>query len=668
MRSCCIKRYLSCFSCLALLLFLTLPFQAHSDQGKYWVPKDPPNSRYVIEAEIDVENDIVEGTEQITLANDLIKAIEVVALDWSLSDKYAVSVSVAEKTLTPMNSESGSPTNSPLLYKLPEPLLPGSKMQLDMTFRASISFKVNPIKYFPGNTAWYPRLWWDGLPTQDSFRVKLDVPEGYTVAASGLLNPETGYYEIDAAKTFGIYLGKDMLTESRDADGVLITALYTEKGAECAKKCLEIAVDSVKFYKEWLGFYPYKFLYIVPGNIAPWGGFPFATGIVSIHGQERFDTKPLRWWLGITAHEVGHEYWGEHVMDADKPDWLWIGMGIYADTQYMLRRQDIDRRPEWLGNYLRAVPLYHDTTIDIPPAQVGKIKFDHNNTIVHSKVVGVIYALESVLGEETFMRVYKRCLREYGGRRFGYRDLWRVCEEESGEDLSWFFEQWVRSNKYLCYQIESQESAPKGDKFISTVQVRCTGTLKMPVPVKAVFEDGTEQVLFTDRNLEVSLLRFDSASKWKEVIINPEKNLPMLDKPPTEIPREVEEMLVYGWPIEKDKILAIYNGLKGKDITNDIFWYRLGRSLFDNKYYSESAPCFRDAAEQFIDKTYKFASLVWAGVVSDLLGEREEAVKYYQESLNHVPEQEWSYDQFGITMSKEWVEERLSTPFTMKEK
>ena len=80
-------------------------------------------------------------------------------------------------------------------------------------------------------------------------------------------------------------------------------------------------------------------------------------------------------------------------------------------------------------------------------------------------------------------------------------------------------------NNYLCYQIESQECQPENNGFRSQIKVKQLGTMKMPVPVKVIFEDGSEQVKFTDRNLEISLLKFSSKTKLKTVILNPDPKL-----------------------------------------------------------------------------------------------------------------------------------------------
>lgn len=100
------------------------------------------------------------------------------------------------------------------------------------------------------------------------------------------------------------------MQEQKTIGDVQITALFTEAASECARLCLETAADVVKFYTGWLGFYPNRFLYIIPGAAEPMGGYPFSSGIVFIHGREKMDEKPLDHWQWITAHEIGHQYWG----------------------------------------------------------------------------------------------------------------------------------------------------------------------------------------------------------------------------------------------------------------------------------------------------------------------------------------------------------------------
>ncbi len=659
-------RFNRCVILFVILISGLSLVQRVNAQHEFWVPINPPKCNYTIDANIDLEKDIIEGWETVSLKNDSDGSISVVALDWSMGVDSSVDITVAGKSLELLNSEKESQVSSPLFFQLLEPLDAGSKVEFDITFTKKFKFSKKDTEF--KMVRWYPRLWWEGLPVHDSFSVKLDIPEGFALAISGRLNKKTGRYEIEGAKTFGIYLGKNQKTESREVEDVLITTLFTAKGAKCAAICMDTAVDVVKFYKEWLGFYPFRFLFIIPGGKGRWGGYPFATGIVVIHGQETFkEGESLLHWQRITAHEIGHEYWGEWILDPDKPKWLWIGMGIFADTEYLIARKiNPEQRASWMGNYINGVPMYYDTTVDIPPDRLSKIKYDYNNIVVHSKCFGIISALDVVLGREAFERIYKKCLRVYGGRRLSWTEFQRFCEKETGQNLRWFFDQWVRSNKYLCYKIESEESKREGNEYLSVVRVKRLGSMKMPVPVKAFFEDGTDQVKLTNRNLEVSVLTFRSGTRLKKAVLDPEKKLAILENPLPKISNKAAEVISVGWDTEDSH--EVYQKIKDKDIASTGIWYRLGMDLYEGEHFPEAFHCFKKVSELGPSVFARFASLSWMGILKDLLGEREEALVCYRNALKYNTEKSFRLPRFRTRIDRQWIEERLKTPFKLKKK
>ena len=650
---------------LSLAIFSLCSHQTTAQDG-YWIPADPPEALYVIDAEINLEGAFVEGEEAISFKNTTSKPITILALDWSINDMHSIEVFTGEQSLSLINVPFRSRVTSPLFYELPKPIQPGSAIELKVKFRMNRVPTSGNAHIVLNN--WFPRLWWGDLPTSDKYKAGFNVPEGYAPAVSGRLNEETGYYENDGVSRFGIFMGNGMKSESREVDDVLITALYVDAGYECARLCLDTAVDVVRFYKDWLGFYPYKFLYIVPGGAGPWGGYPYASGIVVIHGQEVFESAPLLHWQWITAHEIGHQYWGEYVMDPDTPDWLWIGLGIYADREYVLARNlGLDKHVGLMNRYLLGVKNKYDTTMDIPPTQYGRIRFDFNNVVVHGKGFSVISALESVLGKGTFQRIYKRCLSDYGRKRLGFREFWRVCEEESGEDLDWFFESWVRSNKYLCYEITSKECIRQGDGFLSTIHLKSSGTMTMPVPVKAVFADGTSQVKHTNIALRTSGLTFESSSELVEVVLNPENRFAMLETPLDEtldeIVRRIRELPYVG--AGEDAFVLFEKALE-LNLDNANLWFKLGMALYDGEYYQESFVAFEKVLALNPTQNYHFASEVWMGHLKDLSGEREEALKHYDEALKHSEGAGMMHSQYNMILNRQWVEERLKTPFSRR--
>ena len=247
------KCFLICVILLSLLEAIACSSSVIQGGSGYWVPADPPKCHYEIEAEVSPNEGFIVGTETITLENNFDRAMEVVALDWRINARYSIDCAVNGEILALLNKEEKNSGESPLFYRLPEALEPGQKIRIDIGFKETFDFEEDRTTL--GRTSWYPRVWWDGLPVHDSFSVKLDIPEGWALAISGRMNANNDRYEIDGARTFGIHLAKDQMTETREVDGIQVTTLFTEKGAKAASVCMDTAVDAIAYYKDWLGFY-----------------------------------------------------------------------------------------------------------------------------------------------------------------------------------------------------------------------------------------------------------------------------------------------------------------------------------------------------------------------------------------------------------------------------
>jgi tetratricopeptide (TPR) repeat protein len=648
-----------------LLSALGSPRLANADTTRFRAPVDPPGTHYTIDATIDPQAGVVEGRETLTLRNRSTIPLDVLALEWRETTGGALEVSVDGQVLPARAERNGTTAGRTVFLALPAAVPPGEALALDVRFRQTWEVPAGEAVF--NSTQWHPRLRWDGLPHHDTYSVRLDVPAGYAVAASGRLDPETGRFEAQGVRAFGVYLGRGMKTESRDAEGVRITALFTDKGAPAAAVCLETAVDAVKFYRAWLGFYPYPSLTIVPGDPGGrWGGYPVATGIVAIHGLETYvEGESPQHWQHITSHEIGHQYWGEWVLDGDRPAWLWIAMGIYADTEYMTTRGlDPDRGVKWRQNYLQGIATYYETPLEVTEADEERIHYDRNNVVVHSKGPALLSALDVVLGRPVFQRIYRHVARAWGGKRLGWRDLQRACEKETGESLAWFFQPWVRSSAYVSYAIEAKESRPEGEGFRTDLRVRRLGTLAMPVPVKVVFENGEEQTARVDRTRDVDVLTFRSRARLKEAVLDPERKLAMLEKPLPEIAPEAAAALAWGWT--RADSLKVYEVIRSEPVGSAQVWYRLGTQLYEADRYAKALDCFGRTSALEAPPDTRFAARVWMGILEDVRGHRETAARHYREALELDPGRPVRLGLLAVAADSQWVRERLAEPFTLE--
>jgi tetratricopeptide (TPR) repeat protein len=664
---------------LCLASFLAQPgcAQRGGDEAgpaTFWTPPDPPGASYALDVKIAVDGEDVSLTAQgtISFVNSTRRTMTVIAFEGTIKPSSEFAVSVAGRPLEVLNGSKNMPMTTPLLVALSRPLRPGEKADLDVRFSRRSAVSGGQVHF----GVWYPRLWWDGLRTKDAFEVRLEAPPGFVLATSGRLDPATGAYKNACVTShFGIYLSNAMKAERREAEGVSLTALFTDKGRDCALFCLDAAADILSFYGEWLGFYPHGSLAILPGGSSPMGGYPYASGIVVVHGQETFDPakteKENRWWTWITAHEIGHQYWGESVLAADvlgdyTESWLMIGMGIAADKEYMLRRgYGWDRHRGFIDRYLEGVRAGNDTTMDAPASLAKAQAYDRNNVLIHGKGFAVLSALESVLGAEAFDRLYRRAVREYAGRRLGWREFQRIAEGVTGRGLGWFFEDWVRSNKILECRIVSRSSVPAAEGFASEVRTEYgTDSVRMPVPVRAVFEDGTIQAAVTDRLVRTNVLRFASRSPLVEAVLDPDRRLGLVEAAPPKTTAQIEEAIeALDWTGTGEAALALFRLPETGGIATAHTWFKLGLLLFDGGLYPESLEAFRKCRGLAKSKGDLFGALVWIGNISDLLGKRDEAVASYAEALKNDTGRTMQHDQYGLRIDKAWVEKRLGTPF-----
>jgi tetratricopeptide (TPR) repeat protein len=302
--------------------------------------------------------------------------------------------------------------------------------------------------------------------------------------------------------------------------------------------------------------------------------------------------------------------------------------------------------------------------MDVTQEQMDAIKWDFNNTVEHGKSTAMLNALESVVGSETFARIYRRCLKEYAGKQLGWREFQRISQIESGQDLDWFFEEWVRSSSSAEYRVASQDCSPTGSLFNCTVRVERLGEMQMPVTVAARFEDGSEQRAQTDRLADIDVLTFQAKAALREVVIEPDATVALahgLYPPQRELTAWVGRMPWTGTP---RAALEAYREARELKIDDTDTWAKLGMLLYDAQNYLEALEAMTEAARS--DSSWRFAALVWQGHLLDLLGRRTEAVMRYQEALKIPGSPSMEHSQYNLIIDKQWVQERLKTPFERK--
>lgn len=107
-------------------------------------------------------------------------------------------------------------------------------------------------------------------------------------------------------------------------------------------------------------------------------------------------------------------------------------------------------------------------------------------------------------------------------------DFVALVREKSPKDLSWFFDQYLFSNKTVDLQVarirsERRESADSMKAYDGVVRLRNKGDGFFPVEVVVHFENGDTTAWIWDGRDAFREWRFEAASRLKSVQIDPRR-------------------------------------------------------------------------------------------------------------------------------------------------
>jgi aminopeptidase N len=229
---------------------------------------------------------------------------------------------------------------------------------------------------------------------------------------------------------------------------------------EAARKDLAEVPAMVEFFERRLCPYPYAKVSIVQ-TPTRFGGMENAGCIfvreAAIDGSGRV--------AGTLAHELAHQWFGDLVGIASWEDlWLSEGFATYLGTLYMEEGRpggDLARAMGAMQAALLQDPLLREKPI------VGPLPSDLDallNPLNYQKGACVLHALRRHVGETAFWKGLRAHLERGAGRAVRTADLVAAMSDEAGQDLSGFFEAWVRRAGAPKVRVRLLEEAAKGTR------------------------------------------------------------------------------------------------------------------------------------------------------------------------------------------------------------
>jgi aminopeptidase N len=508
------------------------------------------NYQYDIDLEYDSTKRQFSGDLRLSFSN-LPDSVDKLPFQFLLDSTNANSISIwlnkNECEFELKNSEYDAFTG--ILVDIDSKVIHSGEIDLLIRFKS-----VEYGEYFNSNQVllnghWIPKLYYFGkngfdfnFQKHSDYTVNLSYPSDFKIATSGLITSkeeENGLTQIhtlaSSIPSYGLVMSKDFLVrDTISRDGVLIRSFYYENDAKWGTKLLEIAEDVIDFYIDTLGFYPQPVLNIIPGANKPYGGWPVSPNIVCVH--RGIDTKgdyALTHATWITAHEIGHQYWGfNYVLEPlNYPQWFGISMGIYTDWLYSKSRKIEKNYYSFYKSYIKGLKKGYNTTVMQLTDSLNQQGFDWNNVIKHGKSFAILRMLAYEIGEDKFFEIFNDCLKSYKGVNVTLDMFQSVCESSTNKDLDWFFNQWYLTNDYLDFEVLETKTIKKAGGYeTSFTIIRKGNALASTLDYQIILENGEIKSYNFNGQLIENKINLETKEPVKQIVLDPDKKYPLTNK------------------------------------------------------------------------------------------------------------------------------------------
>lgn len=250
--------------------------------------------------------------------------------------------------------------------------------------------------------------------------------------------------------------------------GKIVTtwSMFTNSEAGLWKKSIAYINDAIYYYSLWNGDYPYNHCTAVDGALSAGAGMEYPNVTVIGTSGTAFQLET------VIMHEVGHN-WFYGILGSNERKHPWMDEGLnsfnenrYIETKYpeaklsdMIDREVISNVFD-LNNY-KHKSLYElsylvnarrnlDQPIELPAPEYSDLNY---GSIVYSKTAIVFDYLMAYLGEEVMDKAMRQYFETWKFKHPQPNDLRKIIEEVSGKNLSWFFDDIIKTTKKLDYKI-----------------------------------------------------------------------------------------------------------------------------------------------------------------------------------------------------------------------
>ncbi len=399
--------------------------------------------------------------------------------------------------------------------------------------------------------AWYPtpqgiagrRFTFDlSMRTRKPFR---PVTSGDTVS----LKEEDSQFVLEAKSEtpvwdVAVFAGK-YKTQEVDVGGRKVLAHAYAMGREDDIRAVaEVAAMFLQIYEKMFGPYPFKELEVL--EVPTFAFFGVSPPGVVILTSRTFQPSSvlMREYLGnkgvnaLVAHELAHQWFGHKAwpMFPSEDNWLTESLSEYASglaiaVAMQATKADAAKMTdfkEMLGIW-RGYSKMADDKASIAGANLlgGDLADNYRYYLLYCRGPLVLHQLRTMIGDERYLAIMRKYLDGAAIGPVTTDDLAKAASEVLGQDMSWYFDQWVNEPGTPEIEVETRvEPAAAGGYQLAVRLTQPAGAAfkKIHVPLILEFAGGRKAVKLPFQEKPVQDFTYPLDAEPTKVLVDPGKN------------------------------------------------------------------------------------------------------------------------------------------------
>ena len=419
--------------------------------------------------------------------------------------------------------------------KLASPLAPGGTTYINIKFKSRIPKLFSRTGYDNGDlhmTYWYPKVavydhegwhpisyYAQGELYSDfaEYSIELNVPADLKLFSTGkvsdLREGSNGInkYEIKAKNVvdfawFAIPNRRVQEKEFIINDRTINLNVVGPKEADVLwLDAMNYLTESVKYYSEWIGDYPYDQLTLIQDKNH--SGMEYPQIITASH---KGTAHSLDY---IINHEVGHQ-WFFGVLGFNEREHAWMDEGLttYGEHRYTRNKYGMDAYTKMVPSFMRgSVPVLQsgvegqikrrfDQPISTKVEETSVLNYLLNN---YERTAIAFRYLESYLTTAVFDNALRSFYDTWKFKHPYPKDMQASFEESTGKDLDWFFKGVISSKQDYDYELVSIKKV--GSEYL--VKIKNNSDINAPLEINGLTDD---EIVYSkwiegDQELEVKI-------------------------------------------------------------------------------------------------------------------------------------------------------------------